>query len=76
VKLQASDASSLESLQSQSQRGAENRIRFNGLKLVHRRLVRPDRMALARIGVVQRVSLSGQSNSAEVGQDEAATLVH
>jgi hypothetical protein len=42
VKLQASDASSLESLQSQSQRGAKNRIRFNGLKVVHGRLITRD----------------------------------
>ena len=39
MKLQASDASALEGLQSQNLSRPENRLSVNGLAIVHRRLI-------------------------------------
>src|SRR6516162_5000698 len=57
MKLQASDASAPEGLQSQNLSRPENRLSVNGLAIVHGRLVRPGALTLLGSGSVQTAVL-------------------
>src|SRR6516225_8258411 len=52
MKLQASDASALEGLQSQNLSRQENRLSVNGLAIVHRRLRKASRSSATAEGIV------------------------
>ena len=53
MKLQASEASNLKSLQSQNTRSAENRIWLSVLEVVHGRLVRSEALLVAAKPIIQ-----------------------